>query len=91
MKFVDKIKIHVSRSIIFFRKSCRLCENVEKYCGTGQATDDNMAHAHRKLYTKGYKHRLRKCNIYCFSTETMVAGTHLNVTLHNIACNFIVL
>jgi hypothetical protein len=28
----------------FFRKSCRLCDNVEKYCRAGQATDDNMAH-----------------------------------------------
>jgi hypothetical protein len=30
----------------FSRKSCRLEDNVEKYCGAGQATDDNMAHAH---------------------------------------------
>jgi len=25
----------------FFRKSCRLWDNVEKYCTAGQATDDN--------------------------------------------------
>ena len=31
------------------RKSCRLCGNVEKYCNTGQATDDNMAHVHCML------------------------------------------
>jgi hypothetical protein len=30
----------------FFRKSCRLWDNVEKYCRAGQATQDNMAHAH---------------------------------------------
>jgi hypothetical protein len=29
---------------IFFRKSCHLYDNVEKYCTVGQATDDNMAH-----------------------------------------------
>ena len=29
----------------FFRKSCRLWDNVEKYCTAGQATDDNIAHA----------------------------------------------
>jgi len=34
-----------------FRKSCRLYENVEKYYTAGQATDDNMAHAHCMLDT----------------------------------------
>jgi hypothetical protein len=29
-----------------FLKSGRLCNNVEKYYRAGQATDDNMAHAH---------------------------------------------
>jgi hypothetical protein len=30
----------------FFRKWCRLRENVGKYCGVKQATDDYMANAH---------------------------------------------
>jgi hypothetical protein len=30
---------------------------VEKYCRAGQATDDNMAHAHCVLDTYGYKYR----------------------------------
>jgi len=30
---------------------------MEKYCGAGQARDDNMAHA-RCLLDKGYKHTL---------------------------------
>jgi len=30
----------------FFRKSSRLLDNVIRYCTAGQATDDNMAHAH---------------------------------------------
>jgi hypothetical protein len=30
---------------IFFRKSRRLQDHVEKYCTAGQATDNNMAHA----------------------------------------------
>jgi len=29
-------------SITFFQKSCRLWDNVEKYCRTGQTTDDNI-------------------------------------------------
>jgi len=29
----------------FFRKSCRLWDDVEKHCRARQATNDNMAHA----------------------------------------------
>jgi len=48
-KGVEKIKTHILCSITVFRKSCRLWDNVEKYCRAGQATDDNMAHAHCML------------------------------------------
>ena len=48
----------------FFRNSCRLWGNVEKYCRAGQATNDNMAHAHCILDTKGYRHTLRICNFF---------------------------
>jgi hypothetical protein len=34
---------------VFFFKSCRLSDNVEKYSRAGQVTDDNMAHAHCML------------------------------------------
>jgi len=37
--------------LFFFRKSCRLRDNVEKYCRAGQTTDDNMVHAHSTLGT----------------------------------------
>jgi len=30
----------------------------------------------------GYKHTFRMCNIYCFSTKTMVARTRLKVALY---------
>jgi len=33
------------------KKSCRLSENVRKYCRAGQATDDNMVHTHCMLDT----------------------------------------
>jgi hypothetical protein len=39
-----------------------------------------MAHAHCML--EGYKHILRICSTYCFSSATMVARIRLNVTLH---------
>jgi len=44
-KDAEKIKTYILCSIIFFRKSCRLWDNVEKHRWAGKATDDNMAHA----------------------------------------------
>ena len=44
-KFVGKIKTHILSLVTFF-KWCRLQNNVEKYCKAGQASDDDMAHAH---------------------------------------------
>jgi len=61
---------------------------VEICCGAGQATDGRTAHAHCMLDTEDYKHTLRISNTYCFFTATMVARTHLNVTLyvHCLSC-----
>jgi len=45
-KVAEEIKTHILRPVTFlFRKSCRLWDTVEKFCKSGQATDDNMAHA----------------------------------------------
>jgi hypothetical protein len=41
-KVVDKIKIHILYSIHFFRKSCRLWDNVKKYGRASQATDGSI-------------------------------------------------
>jgi len=40
-----------SNLFFFFRKSCRLWDNVEKYCRAGQAADDNMAYENYILDT----------------------------------------
>jgi hypothetical protein len=53
-----------------------------RYCRAGQATDENTAHALCLLNNSGYKHTLTICNIYCFSTATVVARKRLNVTLY---------
>jgi len=45
-KFVQEIKTHILSSVTFLLKSCSIWNNVEKYCRVGQATDNNMAHAH---------------------------------------------
>jgi len=57
---VEKIKLkHTFLFNNVFRKSCSLWDNVEKNCRAGQATDDNMAHAHCMLDALVYKHTLR--------------------------------
>jgi hypothetical protein len=60
----------------------------KKYGTAGQATYVTMAHAHSMLDNKGYRHTLRICNTYCFSSSTMVAWTRLLVALyvHCLAC-----
>jgi hypothetical protein len=73
---------------LFFRKLCRLCDNVEKYCRAGQATRDNMAHAHCVPDAWMYKHTLRMCYTYCFYTVTIVARARQNVKHYTyITCN----
>jgi len=49
MTNVEKIRTRILCSIFFFRKSCPLEDNEEIFCSTGQATDDNMEHAHCML------------------------------------------
>ena len=41
-----------------------------------------MARAHCMLDTKGYRHTLRICNTYCFSTATVIARTRPIVPLY---------
>jgi len=84
--FVEKIKTDILCSVtFFFRKSCVLWHNVGKYCKAGQATDDNMAHAHWMLDTWSYKHILRICNIYFFPhcNSSCTKGPHFYVILKN--------
>ena len=49
---VQKIKTHILCSVTFSRKSCRLWDNVEKYCRAVQDTDYNMAHFFANLSRK---------------------------------------
>jgi len=49
-KAIEKLETHILYLVTFFRKSCRLWDNVEKFRRAAQATDDNMAHAHCMLY-----------------------------------------
>jgi hypothetical protein len=41
-ELVEKIKKYILCSVTFSRKSCRLRNNAEKYCTSGQATDDSI-------------------------------------------------
>jgi hypothetical protein len=58
-KLVKKIKTtHAVCSVTFFRKLCRLWDNVEKHRTAGQVTNDNTAHAPCMLGNYGYRHTL---------------------------------
>jgi len=51
-RVVEKINTHfIFDKFFFFRKSCHLWDNVEKYCRSRQTTGDNMVHAHWMLDT----------------------------------------
>jgi hypothetical protein len=67
---------------VVFRKFCRLYDNVEIYCTAGEAAYDKMAHAHWMLENKCYRHTLKICNKYCFSTSIMVTRKRLDVALY---------
>jgi len=80
-KIVEKIETQIWGPInffFFFRKSYRLWDSAEKYCTTGQATDDNTAHLHCMLDTWGYTHTLGIRTPHFISTVSLVSspGTH---------------
>ena len=70
------------RNTLFFRKSCRLWNNVEKYCKAGHATYGNLAHANCMLDTYSYKHTVIIRNNHFFSTATMVTQKRLSIKLY---------
>ena len=69
------------RNFFFFWKSYRLSENMEKYCGVGQATGDSMAHAHCMPVTNATNTHSEYVT-RCFCNTTMVTRTRINVTLN---------
>jgi hypothetical protein len=54
---VENHSTHFTLSAFFFENHA-VYENMEKYGGVGEATDDNIAHGHCVLDTKLYKHTL---------------------------------
>ena len=88
---LEKIKTHILSSVLFPRKSCCLWYTMGKYWSDGQVTDDIMAHAHCMRYTSGHRHILRMCNIYCFSSATLVITNvpHCYVLLFCLSCLFL--
>ena len=49
MKGLEIIRTDILRQWLFLQKSYRLKHNVEYYSTKGEATDNNMAHAHCML------------------------------------------
>jgi hypothetical protein len=73
----------------FYKKSCRLWDNIEQWGGAWEATDDNIVLRMRFAYwiTKTTHTHIR-CNTYYFSTATVVTRTLFSVTLyvHCLSC-----
>jgi len=63
----------------YFRKLCSLWDKEEKYFKAGQATDENMAHAHCMLDKKDNRHELKIGNNYCSYSATFVARKRPNI------------
>jgi hypothetical protein len=81
-QIVEKIKTHALCSTTFFRKSCRLWDNVEKYGRARQATDDLIIRRTRvACWITQATHTLRTCNTYWFSTA-IVTRRRLNIALY---------
>jgi hypothetical protein len=78
-KVVKIIKTHISHSITFFLKSCRLWDNVEKYGTARQSTDGSIIRRMRFAcwITKATDTHLEYV-ILCFPMATMVMRTRLN-------------
>ena len=76
-----QIKFLKVKTHIFCSVTCFLIVRFMRYCS-------KILHSRA-----GYKHTLRFCNTNCFSTVTMVAQTHLSVTLyvHCLSCSLYVL
>ena len=86
---VEKMKTPILFRVTFFRKSCRLWDNLKKKIverGGPQIWRMRVACCIPKATNT---HALRFCNTHCFSTATVVAWTPVNVTLnvHWLSCN----
>jgi len=78
-KVVKEIKMRICVQLLFFfSKILPLWDNVGKYWRAGLATGDNMAHVHRIAKAT---QTFTICNIYSFSTATVVARTCQSVTV----------
>jgi hypothetical protein len=91
--FREKKNTRFTFNSVFFRKSCRLWDNVEKFGTPRQVTDDKLEHAQCMLDTKVYKRTIIIYNIYCFTTAIILTRTRLIFTLyfHSLSCLFLIL
>ena len=79
VKAVEKIKAHGFILITFFRKSCRLWDNVGKYSNPRQARDDNIIRL---------KHTHAEYIILVFHDKN-ISLTRLSITLYVRCLSFV--
>ena len=94
---VEKIQTHILCSIIFFRKSYSLWDNVEKYCTAGQATVNIMGacagylgytHTHTHTHTHAHPHTHTHPPTHTHTQTHTHTHPHTHTPLHTlILCN----
>ena len=83
IKVVEKIRTHILCSVTFFWKSCRLWDNMEKYCTTGQGPQTTTW----SMRTACWIPQATNTNseyviLIAFSTATTFARTRLSVPFY---------
>ena len=79
--FVEKIKTHILCSITFFRKSCRLWDNVKKCVGARGATNDVTVWRVRRACCISKATRAHRMHMPTHQGTDMHARTHKYVML----------
>jgi len=83
IKVVEKLDTHILHSITF-SQNCAVYELMWKNMVQPDKPDHNIIWCMyaARLDVWGYRHKLRICNTYSFSTATMVMGMCLHVTIY---------
>ena len=78
IKAVEKLETRISRSVTFFRKSCRLLDNFEK-CGGAREVAENMAHVRCMLVKQDYTRTQTHARTSMHSPTRAITPTHSNM------------
>ena len=90
-KIVEKIKTHILYSVTFFRKSCRVWDNVEKHGGAREAADNNIIRRMRFVcrITKATHTHTQNMYYLVVLRGNSASRKRLNITLYIYCVSFL--